>query len=150
MWLSINHWSVSWFDYVLYQDHIPWMHQDLKIVVTCSHSKINFFWGKLVVFGMKTVPRWQLYIIVSSIPWLKPRLKSVNEAIAIMRLKCTVSYGSKFSAVYPTTVAHVDMYFMVWSSTCNTYLYSMWYFLYSVLLIKFFIVTHHLKHCPRK
>lgn len=34
----------------LCQNCLPWMHQDLKVVVTCSHSKINFLKKQLLYF----------------------------------------------------------------------------------------------------
>lgn len=124
---------------VLYQDHLPWMHQDLKIVGTCSHSKLKFFWRKKVVFLV-----WKLcpgenyfYTIFLSHALAKTRLTSVHESIYIMELQCT--FPMVLSVVlfilqqclvffFFLTITHIDM--MLQCDLLHTILYSMWYFLF--------------------
>lgn len=138
---------------VLYQDHLPWMHQDLKIVGTCSHSKLKFFWRKEVVFLV-----WKLcpgenyfYTIFLSHALAKTRLRSVHESIYIMELQCTFPMVLNVMLF----ILHQGLVFFffnhypywhdvtVWSITYNTLLHVIFSL---VLLIKFFIATHHFKH----
>lgn len=120
MWLSIK--SLKYVLIWLYPVPrlLTWTHQDLKIVVTCSHSKINFFLRKTVYsFGIKIFPREELLLSKSSfhIHWLKPGLKSVKESVNVLELDHALALVV-LSASHPWTV--VFLFFFKLSLTLTS------------------------------
>lgn len=95
------------------------MHQDLKIVVTCSHSKINFFLRKTIEFWYKNIS-WARTASVSELISQTLALAMVQTAnepfgpgirlyLALVLLKCHLSFNSDLFL----TITSINMFYNV-------------------------------------